>query len=196
MLVPETLVFTQVLVILPWDQPLVRPTLFTTFPTSAVASAVILKSPTIVRERPGRFILAMRPMVNWENPLKYPAREGSLRRQTRPEGQPWLGQCFHAGARVPALQLAPVIVALADLELTRGETVRPEIGSQRLLGPGALGGVLDVHRGVPLGVEEEPSESGYCAGERGGILGRALTILYTWDPYNDPSIIKVDGQLR
>lgn len=52
-LVPETFVFTQVLVTLPWDQPVVRPTLFTTFPTSAVASAVILKSPTIVSKRPG-----------------------------------------------------------------------------------------------------------------------------------------------
>ena len=25
---------------------------------------------------------------------------------------------------------------------------------------------------------------------------RRATILYTWDPYNDPSIIKADGELR
>ncbi len=25
---------------------------------------------------------------------------------------------------------------------------------------------------------------------------RRATILYTWDPYNDPSIIKLDGKLR
>ena len=60
---PDTFVFTQVLVTPPWDHPVVRPTLFTTFPTTAEPSAVILKSPTIVSERPGRSVRAIRPMV-------------------------------------------------------------------------------------------------------------------------------------
>ena len=29
-----------------------------------------------------------------------------------------------------------------------------------------------------------------------GDAEKRATILYTWDPYNDPSIIKTDGELR
>src|SRR5215207_5372421 len=91
MLLPLTLVLTPTLVICPWVQPVVRPILLTTSPTTPPlrSSPVIVKDPVIssaARFRLGSAVLAIRRcaprMPDW-----YLARAASLRRQRRLAGQ-------------------------------------------------------------------------------------------------------------
>ncbi len=49
---------------------------------------------------------------------------------------------------------------------------------------------------VPEGALLQVREGDRVEGPRRGETERRGTILYTWDPYNDPSIIKIDGDLR
>ena len=74
----------------------------------------------------------------------------------------------------PALQLRPVIVTLPHLELPCAEALRPQIGSEPLLGPAPLARVPQVDRRRALGVDEEPAKPWDGAAEGGGVVGRAL----------------------
>jgi hypothetical protein len=64
MLVPDTLTLTQVLVIRPRLQPVVRPTLFAVWPTTGLPSEVILNRPEIVSDPLlGPVVFAISPSV-------------------------------------------------------------------------------------------------------------------------------------
>src|SRR5437667_1620599 len=95
MLVPETPVFTHVLVMLPEDHPVVRPTLFTVTPAArhppsadVQSSEVMVNEPTMSRlPLFAPLVRAIRPSP-WLAPSMYAAREASLTRHFRPLGQP------------------------------------------------------------------------------------------------------------
>src|SRR5204863_126559 len=74
MFVPDTPVLTQVLVMTPWVQPVVRPTLLATSPTISPPSATIENAPVISSDPLfGPLVWAMPPSVNG-TPAAYAAR--------------------------------------------------------------------------------------------------------------------------
>src|SRR5262245_45171766 len=88
MLDPDTPVVTQVFVIAPAVQPVVRPTLFATSPTTSPPSPLIENKPAIVRDPLlAPVVCAIPPSVN-ATPLAYAARDASDKRHFRPLGQP------------------------------------------------------------------------------------------------------------
>src|SRR5881409_772335 len=89
MFVPDTPVFTHVALTVPWVHPVVRPTLLTTSPTTAVPSPVTAKVPLMVSDPSfGPLVWAMPPSVKL-TPVAYAARAASLKRHRRPLGQPF-----------------------------------------------------------------------------------------------------------
>src|SRR3989442_12394209 len=86
-LVPDTPVLTQVLVTAPCVHPVVRPTLFTTSPTTALPSPVTAKLPVIVSDPLfGPLVCAIPPTVNG-TPAAHAARDPWRKRPTPGFGQ-------------------------------------------------------------------------------------------------------------